>query len=100
MDKSLIPKLVSILYIVFISLFALDTPILSLGFLIHIIPSLILVIILIFSWKNGKIGATAFLICGIMFTFFFNTYRELISFPVVTLPLLVISGLFWIFRKK
>ncbi len=100
MKKHLIPKIVTIVYILFISMFALDEPFFTLGFLMHLLPSLVLVIILAISWKYERFGTVSFLVLGIVFTIFFNTYRELISFLIITLPLLIIAILFWIFKKK
>ena len=70
-----IPRIVCILAILFISMFALDSfaPELTFwqqigGFLIHLIPSLILVLFLIVAWKWELIGGMIFIIVGTGFS--------------------------------
>jgi hypothetical protein len=93
-----IPRSLAILYILFLSLFALDTPF-GIGFLIHLIPSFILIAFLIFSWKESKLAGTLFGLFGLGTIIFFNTYRELISLIVISLiPILI--GVFFYFQKN
>jgi hypothetical protein len=89
-----IPIILGILYIIFISLFAFDTEIISWGFLIHLIPSLILIGILILSIKKPLVGGIAFIVVGLIFTIFFRAYREIYSFLAIIFPLIVIGVLF------
>lgn len=58
-----IPRCVAILFILFLSLFALDVfsgnsslGVVIVGFLIHLIPSYVLLLALVFAWKREKIG--------------------------------------------
>jgi hypothetical protein len=99
-----------IAFIVFLSLFALDvfggdkSLIYQIGgFLIHIIPSFILVIGLIISWKHPVLGGCLFIIAGIIFTLYFGTYKNLEVFLVISLPVLLEGLIFvlfgWIIRK-
>ncbi len=67
-----LPRIVAILAILFISLFALDSfdPELTpgkqlLGFAIHMIPSFILLIILIIAWKWEIIGGIIYILIGV-----------------------------------
>jgi len=100
------PRVLSILFILFISLFALDsfgqgTFIEQvIGFLIHMIPTFILIIMTYFAWKKPLIGALEFVLIAIGFTIFFNTYREIFSFIFLTIPLLIIASLFYLEYKK
>lgn len=92
-------KILAILYLVFISLFAFDTPILSVGFLIHLLPTLILAGCLVFAWFKPKVGGILFVVAGLGTVVVFNTYRELISFVVISgIPILV--GILFGFSKK
>ena len=66
------PRIICIIAILFISLFALDafSPELSFwqqisGFLMHLIPSFILLAILILAWKKEFIGGILFMIIGL-----------------------------------
>ncbi len=71
------PRLICILNIVFISLFALDAfdPDLTIwqqigGFLIHMIPSFILLAALLIAWKWEKVGGIIFIIIGLILSSF------------------------------
>jgi len=113
-----IPRILCILAILFISIFALDSfsPELSFwpqvgGFFIHLIPSLILLILLIFTWKREFIGGIIFTLVGLVLTpFIFSlNYRmnnsTLMSIGIVmliTFPFIIVGILFIIshFIKK
>jgi len=101
------PRILAILYIAFISLFALDVFESGYGWLrtmvalfMHLIPSFILIASLVLAWKKPKIGGAIFVALGIVFTFFFRTYRELGVFLMISFPLLVVGGLFIIDGKN
>lgn len=93
-------RILSITYILFLSLFALDafsetiTLEIILGFIIHLIPSITLLIILLIAWKYEKVGGIIFMILGIVFTFAFDTYEHAITFLTISLPLIVVGALF------
>lgn len=69
-----IPRVVSILFIVFLALFSLDvfgqgysfweTVV---GLFMHNIPSLILLVVLIISWKREIVGGVAFIAAGLLY---------------------------------
>ncbi len=68
------PRVLSILFLVFLSLFSLDviTPEASfweivVGLFMHNIPVLILSVLLYFSWKRPMIGAWTFFAAGILY---------------------------------
>ena len=101
-----IPRVLAIVFILFISLFALDSfpgkaPFVKelLGFLIHLIPSYVLIIILMISWKKPVIGGVIFILLSIVFTVFFHTYKLLPHFLIISFPLIMIGALFIIFSK-
>lgn len=104
------PRILSILFAVFISLFALDvfsenySPWQTIAaLLIHLIPTYIIVSVLILSWKWEWIGAvvfTAFAFLYLVMTrgkFHWSTYL-VISGPLLFLGLLFLLN--WIFRTK
>lgn len=71
------PRILCILAILLISVFALDafSPGLSLwkqllAFIIHLIPSFILILLLIVAWKWEKIGGIIMTVAGIAFCVF------------------------------
>jgi len=79
-----LPRVLAILIIAFITLFSLDvfSPggniwLEILGFLIHSIPSLLLIIILIVAWKWPKIGGIILLTFAALFTgFYLYSFRS------------------------
>jgi hypothetical protein len=104
------PRVATILIIFFVSLFSLDvfdmdaSPIEILGgFLIHNIPSIAMLVLLIFAWNRPVVGFAAFLAAALLFFFFF--VRNINSLPNIilfVLPILLIAGLFyadWQWRK-
>lgn len=80
-----IPRVIAIMAILFVSLFALDSfePDLTMkqqitGFLIHLIPSVILIVMLAIAWRYRFTGGVLFMVVGIamsMFLFIMNFQR-------------------------
>lgn len=97
------PRIAAILIIFFLSLFSLDvfemdaTPLeLFVGFLIHNIPSIALLVLLIFAWRRPVVGFVAFLLAALLFLVFF--VRSLDALPdllLFVLPILLVAGLFY-----
>ena len=92
--------ILSILYIIFITLFALDVKIFSISFLIHLLPTIIFTSCLIVSYYWTKIGALCFVIAGLGTIIVFNTYREIITLLTVSFIPIIIGVLFFISKKK
>jgi hypothetical protein len=68
------PRILSIILILFLALFSLDIFEMELGFwgtiaglLIHNIPSFVLTVILIISWKYEIVGGIAFILAGLLY---------------------------------
>ena len=114
-----LPRVICILAILFISMFAADafTPGLTIwqqlgGFLMHLIPSFILLAFLIIAWKWEYIGGIIFTIIGLgmsPFIFMLNYKRNHFSIGaslgvilMITFPFVVVGILFIIshFMKK
>jgi hypothetical protein len=105
-----LPRILCILAILFIGMFSLDSfdPKLTLGnqllgFFMHNIPTLILIAILIISWKWELIGGILFAAVGIIFTplVFMMNYRmnhsvgmTLSIILVITFPFIIVGFLF------
>jgi hypothetical protein len=97
------PRIAAILIIFFVSLFSLDvfeieaTPLeYLLGLLIHNIPSIGMLVLLVFAWKRPVVGFVAFLVAATIFAFFF--VRDISSLPnllLFVLPILLIAALFY-----
>ena len=113
-----LPRIICILAILFISLFAADTftPGLTIwqqlsAFITHLIPSFILLAILIVAWKWEFIGGIIFIIIGLglsPFVFVHNykmndsIWMSLGIIMAITIPFVIVGGLFIIshFKKK
>ena len=68
------PRILSIIFIMFLALFSLDVFETNLGFwetllalFIHNIPAFILLIILLISWKHEIVGGIVFILAGILY---------------------------------
>jgi hypothetical protein len=99
-----LPRVLAILFIIFISLFALDVFEMEAGFwqkiggfLIHLIPSYILIIATIIAWKKEFIGGVLFIIFSVALAIW--TRVELASLLVI-LPPFIIGILFLVAGRK
>jgi hypothetical protein len=61
------------------------------GFLIHLLPSVLLLLLLIFTWKKPKIASIIFFTCFIIATLFFHTYKNKNTFMLISFPILISS---------
>jgi hypothetical protein len=97
------PRIATILIILFTSLFSLDvfgeglTPLQTLGaFLMHNIPSILMLLLLAFAWKRPVVGFWAFLVVAIGFVVFFvRDIFALTNLLLFVIPLLLIAFLFY-----
>jgi hypothetical protein len=84
------PRVLAILFTLFISIFALDVFEESqwlLALLIHLIPSYILALITFIAWRHERLGGILFLLAGLAMVLFFH------SIPLAS-PVFVIGVLF------
>ena len=96
------PRIAAILIIFFVTLFSLDvfelegTTLELLGaFLIHSLPSIIMILLLYFAWRRPAVGFIAFLLAGLFFLRFVIFGQGLLHFLLFSGPLLLISALFY-----
>jgi hypothetical protein len=97
------PRIAALLIIFFIGLFSLDVfgtgaPPLEVlvGFLMHNLPSIVMLVLLIIAWKRPVVGFVAFLLAGAAFAAFF--VRDIYALPnllLFVLPILLIASLFY-----
>ena len=104
------PRILCIIAILFISLFALDAfdPKLTIwqqigAFLMHMIPSFVLTVLLIIAWKREYIGGIIFTAIGAVFTpiIFMHNYKMNQSIEMsmtivimITVPFIIVGILF------
>lgn len=110
-----VPRIMCILAILFISMFALDafTPGLTFwqqmeGFLIHLIPSFVLLAVLIVAWKWEFIGGIVFTVIGLGLSpvvYLLNLHRtqsvlqSLAIILIITIPFVLVGILFMVSNK-
>lgn len=101
-----LPRVLSMLIIVFLSLLSFDVFdqgarfLQTLGaFMIHNIPSIVLIVVLIFSWRWSWIGGASYIILGLLYIILF-TGRSKSLFIDITLFATGILFLFDWFLKK
>jgi len=97
------PRILTILFILFLGLFALDAfegdqsfgAKLG-GFFIHLIPNLTLILILILAWKWEWIGTIAFILVGIAYIVMFWGRFPVSTYFIIAGPLFLVAILFWL----
>jgi hypothetical protein len=105
-----LPRVLTIVYILFLALFAFDSFDgdksiwkKSLGFLIHLTPNFVLIIILIISWKREWIAGILFNALAFFYIVFFWGKFALAAYFAIAGPLFLTGILFlinWYQRKK
>lgn len=101
------PRVLAIIYIIFIALLSLDvlnanaTAIQKIGgLIISNIPTILLLVALFLAWKKPATGGTVFLMLSILFSLFFRTYQRIDTFILISCPLLLVGVLFLLNKKK
>jgi hypothetical protein len=103
------PRIAGILFILFISLFALDIFDEQLGFwgtivglFMHLIPSILLTIAIVIAWKREWFGALLFVGWAIWYVAFVRGFPWSVYALIAGIPLLIgllfLTG--WIWRKQ
>jgi hypothetical protein len=104
------PRILSILFIVFLSLFALDVLDGNLGFwqtalalTMHLIPVFVLIATLFLAWRWEWIGAAIYAAAGLIYIVWVVSMSRPLSLPMrliwiatISGPALIIAGLFWV----
>ncbi|OGU42589.1 MAG: hypothetical protein A2X61_17115 [Ignavibacteria bacterium GWB2_35_12] len=103
------PRILCILFAVFISLFSLDVFAGThglmqtiVGLLIHLIPTFVIVGVLILSWRWEWIGAVAYVGMAVFYAYMIN-FRRWDWIALISTPLLIIGILFlvsWLLHDK
>ncbi len=95
-----LPRILSIVFIVFISIFALDVFSEQLGFdvilplLIHLLPSFVLLIITIVAWKYELVGTFIFLGFALFYVWDVGFTRPLSWYLTIVLPSSIVGLLY------
>ncbi len=105
------PRVLTFLFAFFIMIFSFDVfdsnaPFWNkiLGFLIHSIPTFVIIFIALIAWKKPFWSALLYLVIFIAFTVVFKTFRRIDIFILISFPVLLIAILYyfdyWVGRKK
>ncbi len=102
------PRVISILFIIFISLFSFDVFGTGAGFwktllalFVHLIPSFALLAALIIAWKYELVGAAIFF--GFAAWYIWQTVEHPSWWPIISGPAIVTGLLFmadWVYKKR
>jgi len=95
------PRLLAVLFAIFISLFALDVfseykeiPKILLTLLIHLVPTFILLATLFIAWKWGHIGGFIFIVLGLLYIIMVWGKGSALTFIIISGPSFLIGLLF------
>jgi hypothetical protein len=104
------PRLLCILFALFISLFALDEFGTGLGFwqsvlaiTMHLVPTAIIILLLAVSWRWELIGGILFLALAVLYVVMAWGKFGLAAYVLISGPMIIISMLFfvnWKFRTR
>jgi len=104
------PRILSIIFIFLLALMSLDVFSSELnlwqtvvGLFIHNIPALILLVVLLISWKHDLVGATAFFIFAVLYIWMVGLDRHWSWYASISAPAAIIGVLFfinWLQKKK
>ena len=94
-----IPRILGIVFIIFISLFALDVFFEGysfwetiLAFLIHLVPTYILIISLLIAWKWELPGGVIFIVLGLTYIIMFPNHP--LAYAIISGPSFLIGLMF------
>jgi len=88
-----VPRILAILLAIFYGLFAFDTP-LGIGFLVHLIPTLLILACVVAFWKYDIAACVSFLLIDVAVTFYYSTWSSTSHFLLITVPYSIICLLY------
>ena len=98
-----IPRLFSIFLIIYFGLFTLEVWYQDVSLaqklidlIIHLIPSIVMLICLLVSWRFQTAGGMMFVVAGFGSAIFFNTFSSLTDFILISFPIFISAILFFI----
>lgn len=102
------PRILSICFVLFLSLFALDVfdgpfePMMLVGFLVHLIPSFVLLAAVLLAWKYEVVGAVIFLGFPLLYLWDVGFDRPWSWYASIVAPSAIVGVLFLIswFQKR
>ena len=105
-----VPRILTILFALFVSVFALDVFgehlsfwWLVLALFMHLIPTFVLLIVLALAWRWEWVGAAAYFALGVLYIVNFAGRFPVLTYVLIAGPLFLIGGLFavnWVLRRE
>ena len=104
------PRILCLLFSVFISLFALDVfgegydiweTIVA--FFMHMVPTFVILLVLALAWRWEWVGAVLFCALGALYIVVFRDDPDLIAYLMISGPLFLTAALFlvgWVYRAE
>lgn len=86
------PRLLTIAFAAFLALFAPSSSLI--GFLMQLIPSLLVLAVLAIAWRREWFGAVLFLALGLFYVITSWGRFPLVTYVAIAGPMVVIAGLF------
>jgi hypothetical protein len=105
-----LPRLLTLFFAIFISLFALD--VFSeessfwqavVGFIIHLIPTFVILLILYLAWRREWVGSIFFALLGILYIVMSRLKMDILAYIFISGSLFIIAFLFlwaWLNKRK
>jgi hypothetical protein len=97
------PRILSIAFVLFLAIFALDvfgegySFLETVGaFLIHLIPNFVIALFIWLSWKRGWIGGIFFVVIGILYIALSWSWGDWISWLILSGPAFLIGGMYFL----
>ncbi|MEN9413343.1 MAG: hypothetical protein RLZZ342_430 [Candidatus Parcubacteria bacterium] len=97
-----LPRLLGVYFALFLSLFALDVftgpfePRMLVGFLIHLVPSFVLLGAVLLAWRYELVGAVVFLGSAIFYIVNVGLDRHWSWYVGIALPSVIVGTLFFV----
>ena len=97
------PRLLGLGLALYLALFALD--VFSEGYefgdlvsalLIHLLPSLMILIVVGIAWRWERIGGALFVLLGVLYMVIFWDPVRWVAYLFISLPLILVGALFWL----
>lgn len=96
-----LPRILAIVGIFFLSIFALDVfgehnnaLEIAVGLFMHLIPSYILLAVTLLAWRYGVTGGLLFIGLGLLSVAFFKTYEHPLTLLTISVPPMIVGLLF------
>ncbi|MCK9331383.1 MAG: hypothetical protein M0Q94_16040 [Candidatus Cloacimonetes bacterium] len=105
----LLPRILSLCFVLFLSLFSLDVFSEYSGWdviiplIIHLLPSFVLLLAVLIAWKYDLVGAIAFICFSIAYIWLVGLDRPLSWYASISLPSLIVGLCFllcWVKKRK